>query len=284
MSVAGPHSALNMVALSNAEVAAVTQLVMEAGLLALNTRKSVAVEHKSDPRDLVTSADIACSALIVGRLRDLFPFDTIVSEEDAHGSQNINQGRTWQIDPIDGTENYVANDGMYSVMVGLLIDGQPAYGWVYEPQSDGLYVAYPNKKLIKTSRGEQFEISGPHGALNEKRVRLMMGNRDREQHPWVDKVMGVEFITSGSVGLRVAMIAEGKADVYLHLAGKLKTWDTAAPVAIANAVGLDIGSIDFDGIRYENDSECMHRFPIAIGVPGALNWVRSQVYPRRPNH
>jgi 3'(2'), 5'-bisphosphate nucleotidase len=159
-----------------------------------------------------------------------------------------------------------------------LIDDQPAYGWVYAPSSDRLYVAVPQQPVVKFVGDRRVELCRPTGCLDENAVRLMMGNRDREQHPLVESAPGVELVYSGSVGLRVAMILEGDADVYLHLAGKLKVWDTAAPAAMAMAGGLEIGSFEFDGLPYDSIGKQMHEFPISIGKSGTLAWMRSQPF------
>lgn len=260
----------------------VGRLTQEAGRLALKMRSSVAVSNKTGPRDFVTDADIACSKLIVEELQARFPQDLIISEEEtgtakARSTSAVASRRTWMIDPIDGTENYIANDGMYSVMVGLLIDQRPAYGWVYNPSSNVLYVACPGQPVSKITPDRNLELPYVCRSINRKSVKLMMGNRDREQHRWVNDLPGVEFTYNGSVGLRIAMIIEGYADAYVHLSGKLKVWDTAAPAAMAASSGLEVGSFDFDGITYPAARNNMHEYPIAFGRPGTLAWLRQNL-------
>lgn len=266
-----------MTVLTDADVDFVSDIVKQAGKLAYDMRAGVNISHKGHPRDFVTDADIACSKLLVAALRDRFPQHAIVSEEDPIADDTNGIRCVWMIDPIDGTENYIANDGMYSVMVGLVVDCKPAYGWVYNPCTDALYLATPDGTLKKLSGEQVVSFEPTESRLNPSKVRVMMGNRDREKHPWVETVDGVEFVYSGSVGLRVAMVAEGDADVYLHLSGKLKVWDTAAPAAMALAAGLDIGSLEFDGIPYMPEGKQMHEFPVAFGVPGTLAWMRTIV-------
>ncbi|HEY9792255.1 MAG TPA: inositol monophosphatase family protein, partial [Candidatus Obscuribacterales bacterium] len=171
--------------------------------------------------------------------------------------------------------------GMYSVMIGVLIDNKPAYGWVYQPTADVLYVAAPWQPVRKITADKSLEL--PHVCLSLPRsnIRLMMGNRDREKHNWVGTIPGVEFVYSGSVGLRVAMIIEGAADVYAHLSAKLKVWDTAAPAAMALSAGLEVGSFDFDGVQYV-DSQTIHDYAIAFGRPGTLAWMRDNLRAARP--
>jgi 3'(2'), 5'-bisphosphate nucleotidase len=260
--------------LSRIDVDYVSELTRRAGQLVKDMRQQITVSEKTGPRDLVTQADLACSKLIVDALRQRFPLDAIISEEDNIHPDALGHRRVWLIDPIDGTENYIANDGMYSVMIGLLIHNRPVYGWVYKPTSDELYVSALHEGVTKFIGDARIYLPFVEANINSDNVRLMMGNRDREAYEWVGELPGVNLVLSGSVGLRVAMIIEGSADVYLHLSGKLKFWDTAAPLAMAHAAGLEAGSIDFNNVPYPLSEMCMHEFPIVIGLPGSLSWLR----------
>lgn len=266
-------------ALSDEDIDFVNHIARHAGSLAMEMRSRVTIAEKTSPGDFVTEADVACSRFIVDKLRTHFPDDGVICEEEsASYVQSSLPGsrlpeRIWVIDPIDGTENYIANDGMYSVMIGLLINRRPAYGWVCNPVADTLYVACPDRPLRKFAGHEGLEINNACPPLGTTTVKLMMGNRDRQQHRWVETLPGIEFVYSGSVGLRVGMIIEDRADVYLHLAGKLKIWDTVAPVAMALSAGLDIGSFEADGLAYP-PGVIMHEHPIVMGRPGTLSWMR----------
>lgn len=264
-------------ALSEEDVLYVSQLIKEAGRMAVDMRSQVTARQKTGPRDLVTEADEALSQLIVGRLQNRFPNDLVVSEEEVSNPAGLGAQRAWLIDPIDGTEYYVSAGGMYSVMIGLLIDGKPSYGWVYNPSLDVLYVAEPFKQVKKFAGDSYLELPHVCLSLNNKRMRLMMGNRDREQHSWSSHALrGAEWIDSGSIGLCVARILEGSGDLYVHLAGKLKAWDSAAPAAMALAAGLEVGSLEFDGLPYSG-SNLTHEFPLVIGRRGSLAWARSNL-------
>src|SRR6185437_14481709 len=98
--------------LSPEDINFVNDLSRAAGKLALRMRADAVISEKSGPRDFVTDADVACSQLIVEKLKTRFPQDSIISEEDsADGAQtsfdpaaSSTAERTWMIDPIDGTE------------------------------------------------------------------------------------------------------------------------------------------------------------------------------------
>ena len=82
-----------------------TRLVREAGTLAAAMRRDgLSAETKTHVSDVVTAADRAAEALIVEALRRERPDDSIVGEEGADHTGS--SGRTWVIDPVDGTYNF----------------------------------------------------------------------------------------------------------------------------------------------------------------------------------
>lgn len=267
----------------------VLKLCHEAGKLAAQMRSSIDIKEKTGPQDLVTSADIALSELIVSTLSREFPGALIVSEEDKELPGQILPDQSkeiWVIDPIDGTENYIRGDGQYSVMVGLLHNMHPVFGCVYEPHSNHLYYGgeglgawkikpgenKPPQDLVLQKEKNQFE-AGDKSTNPNRKTRLMMGHRDRKKHPWVEDLEYIRFVKYGSIGLKVARILEDHADLFVHLAGKLKVWDTAAPSAIAIAAGLEVGTMEENSLSFHLP-EVYHRHPVIIGKKGSLKWCR----------
>lgn len=275
-------------AISTDSLNKVVQLSIEAGKMAAQMRSSIDIREKTGPQDLVTSADIALSELIVSVLHQEFPGTFIVSEEDIElpGEISPEQAKEiWVIDPIDGTENYIRGDGQYSVMIGLLRDMHPVFGCVYEPHTNQLYYGGEGlgawkmtpganeapKDLVMNKDMNKFDGDTKSG-LNRK-TRLMMGHRDRKKNPWVEELEYIRFVKYGSIGLKVARILEDQADLFIHLAGKLKVWDTAAPSAIAIAAGLEVGTMNENILSFPLP-EVYHRHPVIIGKKGSLDWCR----------
>lgn len=96
--------------------------------------------------EAVTEADRASQRLIVAGLRKRFPGDGIVGEENETGDAITfdcpnPSGRNWVIDPLDGTNNFVAGLGNFAVSIGLLDGGQPVLGVVYDVTRDLTYAA-----------------------------------------------------------------------------------------------------------------------------------------------
>lgn len=263
--------------LSDSDILYIRETARAAGELAVKMRQGVEVREKTGPADLVTAADLALSKLIVEQLHSRFPADIVVSEEDEEHDDtetNPSKKRVWLVDPIDGTDNYVANDGQYSVMIGLLVDGKAEFGFVYAPASETAYFGGPTYGAWKETPNHQASKFQKPGAItSDANARVMMGFRDRKINPWVMQHAKVRFIKAGSVGLKVAKILEDEADVFVHFAKKLKVWDTAGPVAIALGGGLEVGSLEEDGLHFPLP-KVIHDTSVIMARPNGLNWCR----------
>lgn len=263
--------------LTDADILFVGELSKKAGRLAAEMREGVTISEKSGPQDKVTAADIELSRILTEALRERFSEDVIISEEDIHSTECGPQDRIWLIDPIDGTDNYIRNDGQYAVMIGLLVGMEPVFGWVYAPVPDQIYFGGPQTGAW-TSRGmgptEKITIAPE--LTRSSSIKIMMGFRDRKSHPWVSELTEVEWVKSGSVGLKVGKILDGHADMFIHLSGKLKVWDTAGPVAIALGAGLEVGRLDADGLGFPLP-KVEHHCSVIIGRSGSLAWSREHL-------
>lgn len=273
------HKGMVAKVLSDEDVSYVCDLVEKAGHLALSMREGVEVSCKGSPDDKVTGADVALSEMLTEALSQRFAGDCIVSEEHAEYLFERSLDRVWMIDPIDGTQNYILDDGQYCVMVGLLIDLKPYFGWVYEPHSACLYWGGPDYGAFKRKygRAESTEsISHPQAIDCQASARLLMGSRDRKKHPWVKELDRVNLVKIGSIGLKVVRILDNEADVFIHLSRKLKTWDTAAPAALALGAGLEVGGIEEDSLLFPLP-EIIHDTSVIMGRPGSLSWCRENL-------
>lgn len=259
--------------LSEDDINFVCELAIQAGKLAADMRSSIDVRQKTGPNDLVTGADIACSKLILKLLSQRFPDDQLISEEEPPRAQTPN-GRTWLIDPIDGTDNYIRGDSQYAVMIGLLVNGSAEFGCVYCPPTQTCHFGGMKFGVWrKIGNGPKEPIRPAFAPTMSRPVRLMMGWRDRKKNPWIHQLPDIEWLLCGSVGIKVSKVLDDEADVFVHLAGKLKLWDTAGPVAIALGAGLEVGTMKEDELQFPLP-EIVHGTVVIIGRPGCLAWTR----------
>ena len=276
--------------LDNDEIEFVRRLAEECGQLAISMHDSIEIREKTGPDDPVTSADTALSKKIVAELSSRFEGDQVISEEDRTHPTTVASNSVWLIDPIDGTKNYIKGNGQYSVMIGLLVDCKPVFGFVCEAEAGkcyyggpgyGAFVRYSQGRV--ESIGEQYALTtdSTDSADSQACVRVIMGTRDRKRNPWIEEIESVEIIKTGSIGLKVARILEGEADIMVHLSGKLKTRDTAGPAAIALGGNLEVGTLSRPDLNFPLP-ELFHNEAVIMGRGGSLSWCRRKLTDPNP--
>ena len=113
-------------------VALAVDIARAAGELTLGWfgRRDLAVDHKGDGSP-VTAADLAAESLMRERLLARFPDDAVIGEE--HQDTDGTSGRTWVIDPIDGTKAFARGVPLYSNLLALVDEHGPAVGVINLP-------------------------------------------------------------------------------------------------------------------------------------------------------
>lgn len=224
--------------LNESERDAVEALVREAAELVMQVyAEGPEVEYKS-PRDPVTKADKLANAHIVAGLKSLFPEDGIVAEESVDASEALKSDRVWFVDPLDGTKEFIAKNGEFAVMVGAALNGESIFGCVYQPVKDKMYIGVSEEFAILRSGGETRELNV--SAKSEPATLALVVSRSHRAAT-VDEIANELNITtirpSGSVGLKVGLIAEQEADFYVHLSDRSSLWDSCGPEAILRGAG-----------------------------------------------
>jgi 3'(2'), 5'-bisphosphate nucleotidase len=247
-------SALTRHALA-AEVAAAERLAREAGHLVLKFHGAdLEVERKAGDEP-VTVADRNASELIVGELRDAFPDDVIISEENADDLRRLRARRVWYVDPIDGTKDFIRGDDGFCVMIGLCIDHRPAVGVIYQPLYDRLFAAATGGGTWLAA-ADAAPVQAHTSSVSElSDVRLVASKSHRGSN--IDQVKSALGISSelniGSVGLKLGVIALGERDLYVNPSSKTSSWDTCAPEALLVEAGGRISDIQGAPLRYDSE-------------------------------
>jgi 3'(2'), 5'-bisphosphate nucleotidase len=233
------------------ELPLVEQLVREAGVLVRAYYDNGAAVTWKGADDPVTAADHAANHHLVAGLRRAFPSDGILSEESHDDQARRQRRRVWIVDPLDGTKEFIGRIGEFSIMVGLAIEGEAALGVVYQPVADLLYRGAPGL-LAEAVEGGVARPLAVSAVAAPGQMRLVASRSHRD--PLVDAVCRRLGVTqdrpSGSVGLKVGLLATGQCDLYIHPAPGLKEWDTCAPDAILRAAGGAIGDAWGRPLRY----------------------------------
>ena len=222
----------------SAEMEFAARLAREAATI-VNTFYVGSSEVRYKPGDEpVTEADRSANQHIVARIHSRFPDDGILSEESKDDLSRLQKERVWIVDPMDGTKEFIARNGEFSVMIGLAIGGRPALGVIMQPTSDLLYVGAVGQGAFLYEHNERVPINVSE--CTEPANMIMVSSRSHRQQI-VDRIRATMHITrervSGSVGLKVGLITRRLADLYIHPSPGCKEWDLCAPQALLEAAG-----------------------------------------------
>lgn len=230
----------------------------------------------------VTAADRASSAVIIEAIREAYPGDAILCEETADSAERLSASRVWIVDPLDGTKEFLAGNGEFAVMIGLAIDGEAVLGVVFVPDSDRLYAA---ARGIGATVEAEHEVQGLRNDTRHWPPR-MVGSRSHadELTLRIRDELGVSDVApSGSVGVKCALIAEGKRDLYVHPA-HLNEWDTCAPEVVLREAGGTVVDCVGEPLVY-NKPDPHQPHGILACAPGVLERAKDTVravYEARP--
>ncbi|MFL0866908.1 3'(2'),5'-bisphosphate nucleotidase CysQ [Vibrio parahaemolyticus] len=239
----------------------VIEIARSAGQMILDIyeKKQYEAYTKSDETP-VTSADIAAHKLITERLSELTPDIPVLSEEAADISleQRAQWQRYWLVDPLDGTQEFIARSGDFATIIALIDSNKPAMGVVYGPVSGVTYYAYSGKgawKIPDMSESvkihtHKHEQAGQNIAIAISRRQDINRITSRMSSAW-----NYDLIPLGSAALKACLVAEGAVDCYLRL-GPTGEWDTAATQCIVEEAGGRILSTHLEPLSY-NERETL---------------------------
>jgi len=208
------------------------RLAEDAGQLLLGLRAHIGDRPADAVRD---EGDRRSNELLLEHLARLHPTDAVLSEEAADDPARLAAPRVWVIDPLDGTREFGEPPRTdWAVHVALVCGHEPVAG----------AVALPARGLV-LSTGAPRAAPPPTG-----RPRLVVSRtRPPASTALLAEALGAELVPMGSAGAKAMAIVLGEADVYAHSGGQHE-WDSAAPVAVAQACGLHCSRLDGSPLRY----------------------------------
>lgn len=237
--------------------------------------------------DPVTEADHAANDAILRVLAANAPGDLVRSEESPPSAGGDAEGqRLWIVDPLDGTKEFIARNGEFAMMVGLAVGGRAELGAVLKPDPGRLYLglagggAWVADVLWKgegDTGGADVRV-GPFARLvladpGSGTPRLVRSRSHPD--PLITAIsdgIGADDVLSGSVGVKCSLIAEGRADVYVHPVPFLKEWDTCAPEAVLRGAGGRVTDCAGETLTYGKEKPAQLR-GIFAGQAGV--WARA---------
>jgi myo-inositol-1(or 4)-monophosphatase len=215
-----------------------------AGALLVASYGRVARIDRKSKRDVVTEVDYASETLLMAAIRERYPGDAILAEESGHHQRleaaAAPTGRTWVIDPLDGTVNYANGIPYFCVSVAMVGADGPMVGIVLDPMRGDCYAAAADSPA--TLNGEVVEASDKHG-LGDFVISMAIigrGGIGREQK--IGREVRIHR-RMGSAALSLAYVANGRFDAFVQNGG-LSLWDVAAAGLIVERAGARVSDLD----------------------------------------
>jgi len=251
-----------------AEIAVqVRHLALAAGKMLLDGLGAVHIVDQKQGTEFVTEMDRRVEDFLLEELVRRFPSDSIEAEET--GGKTGDSGRTWYVDPLDGTTNYAHGYPFFSVSIACADPANLLVGVVHAPYLDELYVAHRGGGAsLERTRTDLVTPLDRRPEVELESALLSTGfpyTRDET----VDLNTGLvrDFLRAGCHGVRrggsaaldLAHVAAGKLDGYWEL--NLRSWDTAAGTLIAREAGALVS--DFGGSQ-----DRLHVKNILAAAPG----------------
>jgi myo-inositol-1(or 4)-monophosphatase len=214
-------------------------LAERAGHLLVERYERVEQVGFKSARDIVTEVDHLSEALILEAIRARFPADGLLAEETGghHGPAGepptSGHGRTWIVDPIDGTINYANGIPFFCVSIALVSEGCPALGVVHDPIRRETFAATAggpatlDGKVIRTSEKDR---------LSDFVVSLSLSGRSATRRAKAVRRAIRVSRSMGSAALALAYAGNGRFDAFVQQGG-LSLWDIAAAGLIAERAG-----------------------------------------------
>ncbi|NEQ48592.1 MAG: inositol monophosphatase [Leptolyngbya sp. SIO3F4] len=202
------------------------------------------IQEKGRSGDLVTEADRASELEVLAVIKRHLPEHAILAEESGQLGQ-LDNPLLWAIDPLDGTTNYAHQYPLCAVSIGLLVEGTPTVGVVYNPILGDLYRAA--KGLGATHNRQPMHVSTTTKLANSLLVtgfaydrRETIDNNYAEFCHFTHLTQGVR--RGGSASIDLAHVASGCLDGYWERG--LSPWDLAAGVVLVEEAGGVVSAYD----------------------------------------
>jgi myo-inositol-1(or 4)-monophosphatase len=194
--------------------------------------------------DLVTDADRASEAAVLGFLAARFPGAAVLAEESGASGAGAG-GLRFYVDPLDGTTNYAHGVPHFAVNVAVADAGGLAAGATLDPLRG---------ELFEAARGRGAALNGEplrHSARTELRGALLVTGFPYDIHQRYEEPLRLfgAFVRRaravrrfGSAALDLAYVAAGRFDGFWEL--RLKPWDIAAGIVIVREAGALVTDLD----------------------------------------
>ncbi|WP_313690805.1 inositol monophosphatase family protein [Halorarum halobium] len=215
-------------------------------------RRGIAVETKGGKTDVVTEADRTAQRRVIGTVRESFPDDAFVGEEEDELKVIPEEGPAWVIDPIDGTNNYVRDVRLFATSVAAVFDGEPVAAANVLPAMDDAYTSDADGTYRDGERVTVSDVSDPERAVVAPTIWWSFDRRDEYAAACSEIVHRfADMRRFGSAQVTLSMVADGSLDGTITNV-ECNPWDTVAGVHMVRRAGGTV--TDLEGDRWTHDS------------------------------
>lgn len=228
------------------------------------------IRVKESHASVVTEADLASERAIFDRLHRDFPEDGLLGEET--GFRPGRSRRTWIVDPLDGTSNFVAGLPWFGVMIALLEHQRPIAAALHLPALDLLYTATEgggarchgrpvqvtaDPELSRLLIGFGMDASADAGKTAQDAARLARVAQAARNVRATNSLVDFCYAADGRLGGAVNLAC--------------KIWDIAAPTLLLREAGGVVSSIDGTPPDFRLDDQAVHRTHTLVAAAPAVH-------------
>lgn len=231
-------------------------LVREAGQLALLMRMAgLQSEQKTSVSDVVTAADRAAEAYVLEQLQRCRPEDGILGEEGA--SVQGTSGRTWVIDPVDGTYNFLHGSTYWCSAIALKDSADVLLGAIFQPEEDKLWLGGHDRQ--STLNGDLLTVFGADDGKRNTTPVAELGAATYIHPTWLmDPMCAMPWHAAATSAASLRMLGSGSCDLGRVADGQLgcwfqhscPEWDWLPGKAIVRAAGGAVDTVRVNGLEW----------------------------------
>jgi len=265
-------------------VAPLLELCSEAGVLICGHYHAPGTTdfQAKDDQSPLTLADTESHAVLQAGLRALAPDIPVLSEESAPEALvgRLGWSEYWLVDPLDGTKEFLAETGEFTVNIALIREHRPVLGILYLPLVQIAYVGIPGHGAFSFEHHGAGEwtrqalvpaVLKQPGALRVLASRRHRNSKLEECLQWLRQHWGPITRHDSGSALKFCQLARGDGDFYPRFSPCCE-WDTAAGQALVEAVGGAVLGMDGEPLRYNCSESLLSPHFFAVADAGHPLW------------
>ena len=248
--------------ISAPEHAHLIDAVRAAGMIAMDYFRTDPAAWEKSPGHVVSEADLAANDYLKAALWEPNPGDGWLSEESTDDLSRLAARRVWIVDPIDGTNAFLAGRPEFAVSVALVVDGAPHAAALFNPATDEMFEALAGGGA--RLNGAPLKVTG---RAVVKGARLVCSRAEADRVEWRAELSGVAVSAISSMAYKLALVAAGRYDACVTLWPKSE-WDIAAAALLLSETGAPM--TDARGVAFTYN-KADTRLPEVVAAGPALH-------------